>query len=536
MTSVPVPLGRNAWKRSYAAEPEVVLKNRFFEVNPTNLDQQTALLARPGSTPFTSVGSGTHRGKFTQPGFMNGDLFVADSNKLYRVQSDGTKINITSDLLGSGDISFAAMFGADYEYLFLADGLLLQVYLGGTRGTSTLTATQVAATGTLTTTGNAVNNETVTIGSHVYTWKGTLTGAADEVLVGGSADASLTNLMNAINGGTGEGTTYGTGTVAHTQVTATHPTTSTLVVTAITAGDAGNAIATTETMTSAAWGGALMSGGLTNVIASQVIKVGTTYFTWGNAAAVAAATATGSAAHPWVALLGSTDAESLLNMEKLFNFAGVRGTTYSSTLGGPNTQVTAVASGASIVLTSISTDSSANSIATTVDSGANIAWGTATLTGAGTHALSGVEIPTGNGAKAVAPLAGHVLVAQTDTDRLYWVLPGELTIGALQFATAESQPDQILDLVSTGDTVAVLGSSSVEYWYATGDSAAPFAPIQGRTWQHGIVDGTAVRNDNMVVVVGADMVVYTLAGQPARISHHGIEERIRTQLKRELSA
>lgn len=120
-----------------------------------------------------------------------------------------------------------------------------------------------AADGTLTSDATApANNDTVTIDGHVYTYKTTLTGAANEVLIGASAAAALTNLKAAINGAAGAGSTYGTGTLAHTTVTAGTLTATTLLVVAQLAGPAGDALATTETSAHLAWAGATLAGGL----------------------------------------------------------------------------------------------------------------------------------------------------------------------------------------------------------------------------------------------------------------------------------
>lgn len=124
------------------------------------------------------------------------------------------------------------------------------------------------ATGTLTSDNTNVSNaDTVTIGSTEYTFVTSLTTdpatVPYEVLIGANADESLANLAAAINGGEGEGTTYATGTEAHTLVTAGAVDTDnhTLIVTAIDAGYAGNAIASTETATHLEWGGSVLSGG-----------------------------------------------------------------------------------------------------------------------------------------------------------------------------------------------------------------------------------------------------------------------------------
>lgn len=116
---------------------------------------------------------------------------------------------------------------------------------------------------TLTSTGVALDTETVTIGGRVYTFKTTLTaaGVANEVLIGANASASLDNLKAAINGAAGAGSTYGKGTVPHADVVAGAKTATTLVVIAKVEGTAGNSIVSTETLTNFAWGAGTLAGG-----------------------------------------------------------------------------------------------------------------------------------------------------------------------------------------------------------------------------------------------------------------------------------
>jgi len=101
------------------------------------------------------------------------------------------------------------------------------------------------ATGTLTATGNFTANDAVTIGDQTYTFVAAPGGTAYNVDLGADLATSLSNLAAAVNGTGTAGTTYGTGTVANTAVSAV-ATATTVVLTAKSAGAAGNSIVLTE--------------------------------------------------------------------------------------------------------------------------------------------------------------------------------------------------------------------------------------------------------------------------------------------------
>jgi flagellin len=107
------------------------------------------------------------------------------------------------------------------------------------------------ATGTLVLTGNPTAGDTVKIGTTTYTFENTagFTNAANQVLIGSSVQNTLTNLEAAVNGGTGAGTVYGTGTVANTAATITSVNGGSAVVQAATAGTAGNSVAVAASLT-----------------------------------------------------------------------------------------------------------------------------------------------------------------------------------------------------------------------------------------------------------------------------------------------
>ncbi len=95
------------------------------------------------------------------------------------------------------------------------------------------------------------------------------TPVANQVLVEATDAASLSNLANAVNGGTGLGATYSTGTIANSNVSAAVGTTAagldTVTFTSAVKGLAGNAIATStttlQTVNPNTFGGLELTGG-----------------------------------------------------------------------------------------------------------------------------------------------------------------------------------------------------------------------------------------------------------------------------------
>lgn len=125
---------------------------------------------------------------------------------------------------------------------------------------SIASAGAVKATGALTFSGTGSDGDTVTVGTRVYTFRA-VPALANEIDIGATLALSATNLIAAINGDAGAGTLYGTGTQAHSLVTALTGGAGVVNVTAKTGGTGGNAIATTDSGTGASWASATLTGG-----------------------------------------------------------------------------------------------------------------------------------------------------------------------------------------------------------------------------------------------------------------------------------
>jgi flagellin len=116
------------------------------------------------------------------------------------------------------------------------------------------------ATGYLSLNSNPGNGNTVTIGAQTYTFTSSTPAAANQVALGQTIHATLSNLMEAVNNGpagTGAGSDYGTGTVANTeaQVTSVTGNQALLTTTAGYAGAAGNAVVLSANLSNGAGGG-----------------------------------------------------------------------------------------------------------------------------------------------------------------------------------------------------------------------------------------------------------------------------------------
>jgi hypothetical protein len=206
----------------------------------------------------------------SEPGSFNGDLFVASGESMYRMDNKLSQTQIYSGLYnperGTVNMAITAQIGETPEYLFIADGRNLLVYIANGYANNSLT-------------GSPANNDTIRIDNIYYKFTsgsvntGTPDGSSGSpwlVALGSATIDAYTNLFDAINTSGIEGTQYTTGTQEHPTVTATVVTSTLMSVRAKIVGAVGNSIITTETGAGISWteGGTLANGGTPTV--SQV--------------------------------------------------------------------------------------------------------------------------------------------------------------------------------------------------------------------------------------------------------------------------
>lgn len=142
-------------------------------------------------------------------------------------------------------------------------------------------------------------------------------------------------------------------------------------------------------------------------------------------------------------------------------------------------------------------------------------------------ALAAIVMPDDVSPVSLDYINGYIIVVIANSQRCYWINPGEIVVDPLNFFEAERLPDWLLQVRTVGDQFWLLGQKTTEVWRHTGNALAPFQRIEGRLFDRGVWGGTAVKIKDDVLVVGNDGMVYRVGGGPKQVSNPGIAEMIR---------
>jgi hypothetical protein len=233
-----IPLAHSQYFRGVAKEARILTRNRFFEANPALTVSQAALIARPGMRRWLYVGNGPIRGVYSQPGSFNDALFVVSGDEWYRVDKDGTRTLLQGGIFGNGAVSMAGTgnIGTTPQYMFLADGSLLYLYIENGYALGTLS-------------GVPANNDVVRVDSTYYKFTnasvnaGTPAGTLANpwlVALGATVTAAWQNLGDAFTAKGIAGTSYSTALTANASVQTTGTTARSVRVRATALGALGN--------------------------------------------------------------------------------------------------------------------------------------------------------------------------------------------------------------------------------------------------------------------------------------------------------
>jgi len=97
-----------------------------------------------------------------------------------------------------------------------------------------------------------------------------------------------------------------------------------------------------------------------------------------------------------------------------------------------------------------------------------------------------VAFPDAASVRAIAVGASRLIAVRDGTNTFYWSDVLSDVVDPLSFATAESSPDLLLDLLYFGDRLILFSSDTVEFWAGSDDQDAPFVPTIGMVYSRGI--------------------------------------------------
>lgn len=136
------------------------------------------------------------------------------------------------------------------------------------------------------------------------------------------------------------------------------------------------------------------------------------------------------------------------------------------------------------------------------------------------------------GSNYVDILNSFIIFNRPGTQQFYITGALDLTVDALDFASAESVPDVLLRQIKDHNEIWMFGAASIEVFGAA-VATFPFERISGATMETGCAAADSVcKMDNSLFWLGSDergdaMVWRAVGYQPARISTHALEGEMR---------
>jgi len=145
-------------------------------------------------------------------------------------------------------------------------------------------------------------------------------------------------------------------------------------------------------------------------------------------------------------------------------------------------------------------------------------------------ALATVTFPDGAAVRKVFQGGSRFWFIRDGTGKVYFTGALGVTVTGLNFVTAESAPDELLDGLWIDDGAVLFGAETVEFWPNTQDDDLPIQPLEGRVIEKGIrATGCAaafgptfawVTNENQVCIENEQGVISN-PGLQARIEASG---------------
>lgn len=147
--------------------------------------------------------------------------------------------------------------------------------------------------------------------------------------------------------------------------------------------------------------------------------------------------------------------------------------------------------------------------------------------------ITQVNMPDGLPVGSIVYIDNFFFLSIADSQLFYWIQPGGVDPDALDFASAERMPDNIVSVCVVGDELWFIGTESIEVWALSGDPDAPFNRVPGRAYMFGALNNHTLVNTSSkgypcIIWVTDRRIVALGQGSPQRISNDSIDEVLRT--------
>lgn len=130
----------------------------------------------------------------------------------------------------------------------------------------------------------------------------------------------------------------------------------------------------------------------------------------------------------------------------------------------------------------------------------------------------------------VAYIDGYMVWTVFNSDQfIYSAINDALSYDALDVATVEGAPDDLVGLVNNHRELLFFGTRTIEIWFNSGSADNVFQRQGNAFIERGCFDrNSIIKCDNSVFFLGDDRIIYRLDGYtPVRVSTHAIEYKIR---------
>jgi hypothetical protein len=141
--------------------------------------------------------------------------------------------------------------------------------------------------------------------------------------------------------------------------------------------------------------------------------------------------------------------------------------------------------------------------------------------------------PDFKSASSVTYLDGYLIFSEAGTSQFFISgLRDSNSYNALDFATAEASPDNIVRVFAGYKLLYLFGETSTEIWWDSGNADFPFETYQSGAFQRGCGAVLSVGQiNNIITWLGEDGFVYAIqadsSASPIKISSHAMDDAIR---------